>query len=984
MANKYYSQLTIVLIAIVLFGCRDNDTKTHTEPDSGSDSDTDIDMDGDEDAGPDCRPKQYKACDEHGDIYWYDSCSIKGELFLACPHERSVCVALPINSPECQCIEPWRGENCELCIGNMDPERDCRRCLPGWDLETDCTTCSNHWEGEECDVCPGSWDSERDCSHCVGNWDPDKNCEECTPQWKGENCDTCAHHWEGVDCDVCPERWDPDKNCEECAPRWQGENCDTCAHHWEGVDCDVCPERWDPKNNCAVCIGGWGGENCDELCVRFVDVAATPEGDGLSWTTAFNSVEQGIDAAIETVETDAMFNGCEVWVAEGTYNVYQIGSVSLRSTIDMYGSFEGFEASPKERDISNHPTILSGLESDGSENHVQHVIVGADDIVIDGFFITGGQAFDDGRQSNGGGMLNSDAAVEIRNCTFMGNAVGGNGGGLAHIGGSLILKSCVFTNNGAGNDGGGVYFNGATLIAENCVFSDNGAFFSGGGMSLSERGPGDFLFDISDSTFKNNASRRGGGVYAAHSEPKFTNCKIQGNAVLDSGGGAYFYESHPFFSSSMISGNFSGMVGSGGGIYSNGRSVSIETSILANNWAEGSGGGGFFSSSGFDFVQSKFIRNYAQETGGGFEVVGSTRYQTITNCIFLQNEAKISGGGINFYNSGTEIYHSTFAGNRAGSIGGAIYYYESYGNILTGSVLWNDSPDEIYLEEEEDVDVDESPQQGYITANYNDIQGGWPGVNIDADPLFADEAAGDLSLLPGSPCIDGANGPAAPELDLDGNPRIDDPASKNSGVGPPWVDMGAYEYQLNSDADTDTDVDSDTDTNSDVEPEYEPVQCDLSAGTCYDPNSGLTWQEPPPAGKYNLEEAVEYCKGLGSGWHLPKINELRSLIRGCRGTSWDYFIESGGSCRITDSCTGFECWNSHCINCPNGRGPGKDGSYQDEAFKDVNLMFRSNSIGVDPYGFSDDGVTWTVYFSTGSVFNYTPSDTQASVRCVRD
>ena len=54
---------------------------------------------------------------------------------------------------------------------------------------------------------------------------------------------------------------------------------------------------------------------------------------------------------------------------------------------------------------------------------------------------------------------------------------------------------------------------------------------------------------------------------------------------------------------------------------------------------------------------------------------------------------------------------------------------------------------------------------------------------------------GNLLLESGSPCIDAADGPEAPERDLDGNERVDDPDSPNTGVGPPWADMGAYEHQ---------------------------------------------------------------------------------------------------------------------------------------------------------------------------------------------
>lgn len=55
----------------------------------------------------------------------------------------------------------------------------------------------------------------------------------------------------------------------------------------------------------------------------------------------------------------------------------------------------------------------------------------------------------------------------------------------------------------------------------------------------------------------------------------------------------------------------------------------------------------------------------------------------------------------------------------------------------------------------------------------------------DADPLFADAAAGDLHLLYGSPCRDaGTFSPDLPETDFEGDPRA-------AGAAP---DMGADEF----------------------------------------------------------------------------------------------------------------------------------------------------------------------------------------------
>jgi len=69
---------------------------------------------------------------------------------------------------------------------------------------------------------------------------------------------------------------------------------------------------------------------------------------------------------------------------------------------------------------------------------------------------------------------------------------------------------------------------------------------------------------------------------------------------------------------------------------------------------------------------------------------------------------------------------------------------------------------------------------------------------IQADPLWEAPNAGDLHLLAGSPAIDSANSGASGQTstDADGNPRVDDPATANTGAGPrAYDDRGAYEFQ---------------------------------------------------------------------------------------------------------------------------------------------------------------------------------------------
>ena len=77
----------------------------------------------------------------------------------------------------------------------------------------------------------------------------------------------------------------------------------------------------------------------------------------------------------------------------------------------------------------------------------------------------------------------------------------------------------------------------------------------------------------------------------------------------------------------------------------------------------------------------------------------------------------------------------------------------------------------------------------------------YPGTgNINADPMFVDQANGDFHLQQGSPCIDAGDNsaPGLPATDIDGdNRRIDNPKVVDTGSGtPPIVDMGVDEYMI--------------------------------------------------------------------------------------------------------------------------------------------------------------------------------------------
>jgi hypothetical protein len=107
----------------------------------------------------------------------------------------------------------------------------------------------------------------------------------------------------------------------------------------------------------------------------------------------------------------------------------------------------------------------------------------------------------------------------------------------------------------------------------------------------------------------------------------------------------------------------------------------------------------------------------------------------------------------------------------------------------------------------------------------------------------------------------------------------------------------------------------------------------VSPGLCekvavIDGATGLVWQIET-VGK-TWTDAKDYCSSNsaelpGSGWHLPNIDELRTLIAGCPSTA------PGGSCSIHADCD--ETCPYVCSGCEYLSGPGPGGLYTLDSFE---------------------------------------------------
>ncbi len=270
-------------------------------------------------------------------------------------------------------------------------------------------------------------------------------------------------------------------------------------------------------------------------CVWFVKMYTSSGDNGETWNTAFDELSSALDPLINTeLEADD-----EIWVATETYTPStsdpnpRKATFQLVENVSVYGGFAGAEVRRYQRDWVDNQTTLSGdIGTAAPEDNCYHVVKGADNMILDGFIITGGNA--EGTYDGfGGGMFNDSASPEVANCIFRDNTAEKAGGGMFNFDSSPTLTNCIFSNNSA-DDGGGIFSAAGecNLTLKNCVFTGNTATWGGG------------LYNCS----------------AYDNEIKFINCTLSGNdAEADEGGGGMLnLECSLFLVNCILYGNTAG------------------------------------------------------------------------------------------------------------------------------------------------------------------------------------------------------------------------------------------------------------------------------------------------------------------------------------------------------------------------------------------------------------------------------------------
>jgi hypothetical protein len=291
----------------------------------------------------------------------------------------------------------------------------------------------------------------------------------------------------------------------------------------------------------------------------YVDADAPGPHDGSSWTNAFLTLQEALVQPFDS--------GDEIWVAQGVYTPAapysddRVSSFNLVYGVIVRGGYAGYgEPVPDEQRVHTYETVLSGNvnrvdpDTDKTDNSF-HVAISADQAVLDGLTIEGGNADGPEEHKDGGGIWHGGGALSIRNCTLREHSAYFYGGGIYNFG-SCDVRYCLFINCDAEAAGGGLYAiesRGVTTIMNTC-FIGNSADYEGGGVHF------DFATGtIANCVFTDNTSGKGGGLYlGSYDSPRTTtvlNCTFYDNSADNKGGGIFLTNDFATIANSIFWGN---------------------------------------------------------------------------------------------------------------------------------------------------------------------------------------------------------------------------------------------------------------------------------------------------------------------------------------------------------------------------------------------------------------------------------------------
>lgn len=281
--------------------------------------------------------------------------------------------------------------------------------------------------------------------------------------------------------------------------------------------------------------------------IWYVDGTASNGGDGTSWGSAFNLLQD----ALETAEGED-----EIWVAAGEYvpGADRSDTFTMPAQVAIYGGFAGTETQREQRntDPSTNGSVISGeIGAAGVSDNTIHVITAGGtgpQSVLDGFTVTLGYDNPGGGGGFGAGILNYGGAATFRNIYVVGNYAG-TGGGISNRGfAQSRISHSRFRDNSAVS-GGAVHSEGSQITIVNCHFEANEASNGGGAVTNARRSTltlshSSFLNNIATASISSPGPGGGGLLNTDNSELAAQQLIFAGNIAVHGGGYASFNASN--------------------------------------------------------------------------------------------------------------------------------------------------------------------------------------------------------------------------------------------------------------------------------------------------------------------------------------------------------------------------------------------------------------------------------------------------------